>query len=122
MRILVVGGAGYIGSHAVRALAKAGHDPVAKTAAVHGLAAALEDKGDFAQAAASYADLAKLGANDNERARAMIAEARCLAKAGQSQKAIAVYTQVQRLPVVDNDIWNAAGVGIGELSAGTATP
>jgi tetratricopeptide (TPR) repeat protein len=105
-----------------RALAKAGHDAVSKKAAVHGLAAALEDRGDFAQAAASYEDLAKLGANDNERGRAMLEEGRCLAKASQSKKAIAVYTQVQRLPVVDPDIWNAAGVGIGELSTGTAAP
>ena len=105
-----------------RALAKAGHDPVAKKAATHGLAAALEDRGDFAQAAASYEDLAKQALNDNERGRAMIEQARCLAKAGQSAKAIAVYTQVQRLPVVDTDIWNAAGVGLGELSTGAATP
>ena len=105
-----------------RALDKAGKDKVAKTAAVHGLAAALEDRGDFAQAAANYEELAKMGTEDNERGRAMLAQARCLAKAGQSQKAIAVYTQVQRLPVVDTDIWNAAGLGLGELSAGTATP
>jgi len=105
-----------------RALAKAGHDPVAQKAAVHGLAAALEDHGDFAEAALNYGALAKLGTNDNDRGRAMLQEARCLAKAGQSKKAVDVYTQVQRLPVVDSDIWSAAGVGIGELSAGSAAP
>jgi len=105
-----------------RALAKAGHDPIAKKASVHGLASALEDRGDFAAAAASYEDLAKLGANDNERGHALLGAARCLAKAGQAQKAVAVYTQVQHLPVVDTDIWNAAGVGLGELTSGTATP
>jgi tetratricopeptide (TPR) repeat protein len=105
-----------------KGLAKAGKDVLAKTAAYHGLAAALEDRGDFAQAAANYDELAKLGANDNEKARAMLAQARCLSKAGQTQKAIAVYTAVQRLPVVDMEYYNAAGLGLGELSAGTATP
>jgi Flp pilus assembly protein TadD len=105
-----------------RALAKAGHDPASKKAALHGLAAALEDRGDFAQAAANYEDLVKLGANDNERGRTMLAEGRCFAKAGQSKKAADVFTQVQRLPVVDTDIWNAAGVGLGEIAAGTAAP
>ena len=28
MRVLVTGGAGYIGSHAAKALAKAGHEPL----------------------------------------------------------------------------------------------
>jgi tetratricopeptide (TPR) repeat protein len=102
-----------------RALGKAGHDPLAKEASLHGLAASLEDRGDFAQAAANYADLAAMEKTDNDRGRAMIAQARCLAKAGQAQKAIAVYQAVQRLPIVDSDIWNAAGVGMGELSAGT---
>jgi Flp pilus assembly protein TadD len=104
-----------------KALAKAGNDATAKEASVHGLASALEDRGDFAQAASTYADLAKLQTTDNDRGRAMLAEARCLAKAGQGPKAIAVYQSVQRLPVVDSDIWNAAGVGMGELSTG-ATP
>ncbi len=102
-----------------RALAKAGKDRDARVASLHGLAAALEDRGDFAQAASNYEELTKLGANDNQRGRAMLAQARCLAKAGQSKKAVEVYQAVQRLPVVDSDIWNAAGVGMGELSSGT---
>ncbi len=105
-----------------RALDKSGNNKFDKEASLHGLAASLEDRGDFAQAAASYEALAKLETTDNERGRAMIAQGRCLAKAGQSQKAIAVYQSVQRLPIVDADIWNAAGVGMGELSAGTAAP
>ena len=119
---LVTGTSRGLGQYMARALAKAGHDPVSKKAALHGLAAALEDRGDFAQAAANYQDLAALGLNDNERGRALLAAGRCLAKAGQSQKAIAVYTQVQHLPVVDIDLWNAAGVGLGELTTGTAAP
>src|SRR5260221_7858811 len=39
-----------------KALAKAGNDATAKEASVHGLASALEDRGDFAQAANTYAD------------------------------------------------------------------
>ena len=102
-----------------KGLAKAGKDADAKKSATFGLAAALEDRGDFVQAAATYDALAKLGRNDNERGRSMLAEARCLGKAGQTQKAIDVYTQIQRLPVVDTDIWNAAGLGLGELGAPT---
>ena len=103
-----------------RALSKA-RNTEAKAACLHGLAAALEDRGDFTQAAANYEELAKLGATDNERGRAMLAQARCLGKAGQTQKAIAVYQAIQRLPVVEQDIINAAGVGMGELSASTPT-
>jgi len=105
-----------------RALDKAGNDPVAKEASLHGLAAALEDRGDFAQAATMYGDLAEMQKTDNDRGRAMLAEARCLAKAGQTPKAITVYQSVQRLPVVDSDIWNTAGVGMGELTTGTSAP
>ena len=36
MRVLVTGGAGYIGSHAVRALSRAGHDPVVLDNLVYG--------------------------------------------------------------------------------------
>ncbi len=105
-----------------RALAKTGRDRDAKGAALHGLASALADRGDFLQAAATYEQLAKLGTNDNEKGQIMLAQARCLAKAGQTQKAMAVYQAVQRLPVVDTPTWNSAGVGMGELSPGTATP
>jgi pentatricopeptide repeat protein len=63
-----------------------------------------------------------MGTNDNERGRAMLAEARCLAKAGQASKAIEVYKEIQRLPVVDQDLLNTAGVGQGELSASSPTP
>lgn len=105
-----------------RALAKSGKDRDAKVSSLHGLASSLEDRGDFVQAASNYEELAKLGATDNEKGRVMLAEARCLAKAGQTQKAVAVYQAVARLPVVDSDILNTAGVGMGELSAGTTTP
>jgi tetratricopeptide (TPR) repeat protein len=105
-----------------RALSKAGNDMDIKLAGLNGLAAALEDRGDFIAAASSYEDLAKLGANDDQRGRAMMAQARCLAKAGQAPKAIEVYKAVQKLPVVDLAILNAAGVAIGELTASSPNP
>jgi len=105
-----------------RALAKAGGDEDLKTASLHGLAAALEDRGDFTQAASTYADLAKMAKTDNQRGRAMLGQARSLAKAGQTQKAIEVYKAVQHLPVVDQTLINAAGVGMGEISASGQTP
>lgn len=105
-----------------RALAKAKKDDDVRIASLHGLAAALEDRRDFVQAAATYDELAKLGTNDNERGRAMLSQARCLANAGQKAKAISVYQAVQRLPVVDQELVTAAGVGMGELSASTPTP
>ncbi|TMQ53233.1 MAG: tetratricopeptide repeat protein [Candidatus Eisenbacteria bacterium] len=100
-----------------RYLTKAGNDRDVKVAGLYGLGTALEDRGDFVQAAATYAEAAKLGLNDTERGRAMLAEARCLGKAGQTQKAIEVYKEIQRLPVVDRGVYSEAGVGMGELSA-----
>ena len=43
MTVLVTGGAGYIGSHAVRALQRAGHQPVVLDNLVYGHRAAVED-------------------------------------------------------------------------------
>ena len=43
MKVLVTGGAGYIGSHAVRALQKAGHAPVVLDNLSHGHRAIAED-------------------------------------------------------------------------------
>ncbi|MEB3333264.1 MAG: UDP-glucose 4-epimerase GalE [Synechococcaceae cyanobacterium] len=43
MRVLVTGGAGYIGSHAVRALSRAGHQPVVLDNLVYGHAAIVQE-------------------------------------------------------------------------------
>ena len=43
MTVLVTGGAGYIGSHAVRALQRAGHQPVVLDNLVYGHRAAVAD-------------------------------------------------------------------------------
>ena len=98
-------------------LARVGRDRERKISGLHGLAASLEDRGDFTQAAATYGELIGLASTDNDRGRAMLAQARCDAKAGQTQKAVEVYKAILLLPVVDQDILNSAGVGLGEMQA-----
>ncbi|MBI4365129.1 MAG: tetratricopeptide repeat protein [Candidatus Latescibacteria bacterium] len=102
-------------------VARAGRDREAKLAGLHGLAAALEDRGDFIQAAANYGELVSLATTDGERGRTMLAQARCFGRAGQTQKAIEVYKAIQRLPDAEQDLLNAAGVGLGEMQATTPT-
>lgn len=55
MRILVTGGAGYIGSHSCKALAAAGHEPIVFDSLVHGHAEAVRwgplEQGDILDAA-----------------------------------------------------------------------
>jgi len=99
---------------------KVGGDRDAKAAGLHGLAAALEDHGDFQEAAATYSDLAKVAANDTDRGRVMLAQARCYSRAGQSQKAIEIYTAVTHLAITDQTVRSSAEVAIGELSATSA--
>lgn len=50
MRVMVTGGAGYIGSHAVRALVRAGHTPIAFDNLSRGHRAAVADEIPFVQA------------------------------------------------------------------------
>ena len=47
MKVLVVGGAGYIGSHCVRQLVEAGHQPVVLDNLVYGHRAAVSDDVPF---------------------------------------------------------------------------
>ncbi len=101
-------------------LDKVGGNPDAKAAGLHGLAAALEDHGDFQRAATTYGELAKLAINDTDRGRVMLAEGRCYSRAGQSQKAIEIYKAVAQLPVTDQTVRYSAGVAMGELSATSA--
>ena len=49
MKVLVVGGAGYIGSHCVRQLQRAGHEPVVLDSLVFGHRAAIADEVKFYQ-------------------------------------------------------------------------
>jgi tetratricopeptide (TPR) repeat protein len=100
---------------------KAGGNASAALAGQWGLAAALENEKKFAEAAAAYAEAAKRSSSDNERGRAMLGEARCYMRAGQTAKAVEVYTAVVNLPLAEQPIHDAANARLGELQAG-ATP
>jgi len=84
-----------------------------------GLAAALEDAGSFAQAADAYAKAAENARTDNDRGRALLAQARSLARAGQSQKAIEIYKKVSAMSGVEVPIRDAANMHLGEMSVTT---
>lgn len=98
-------------------IAKAGGDKTAVLAGTWGLAAAQEDAKAFADAAAAYGDAAKMSGSDNERGRAMLAEARCFMRASQNAKAIEVYRSALKLPQAEQPILDAANVRLGELGA-----
>ena len=100
---------------------KAGGDKNAVLAGTWGLAAAQEDAKQFADAAATYGDAGKRSGSDNERGRAMLAQARCYLRAGQNAKAIETYNAVVKLPQAEQPILDAANAKLGELS-GAATP
>jgi hypothetical protein len=99
---------------------RVGGDRNLKEAGQQGLAVALEDHGEFAPAAAAYGDLAKDAATDNVRGRAMLSQARCLARAGQTSKGIEVYRAILVLPMAEEAILNAAGVRLSELETATS--
>lgn len=101
-------------------IAKAGSGQAA-LAGVWGLAAAHENNKAFAEAAAAYGDAAKRSGTDNERGRAMMAQARCFLRAGQNAKAIETYNAVLGLPLAEQPIRDAANARLGELQGG-ATP
>jgi len=88
----------------------------------YALGTALEDAGQFGPAADAYADAAKRSSSDNERGRAMLAQARSLLKAGQTPKATEVYRAVTALPSAEQQIMDAANVHLGELAATQQTP
>jgi TolA-binding protein len=86
-----------------------------------GLGAALEDEGSFAPAADAYAKAAERGRTDNERGRALLSEARSLARAGQAPKAVALYRSIAAMAGAEVPIRDAANVHLGELSVTTPT-
>ncbi|HEY7728847.1 MAG TPA: tetratricopeptide repeat protein [Candidatus Eisenbacteria bacterium] len=100
-----------------KALDRAGRDRVLRDSARRGLAAALEDAGRFTEAAAAYAQIAEDGATDNERGRAMSAQARCLLAAGQRGKATEMLRAVLALPAVEQAVAQPARERLGELEA-----
>lgn len=99
---------------------KSGGDKAAALAGVWGLASAHENNKAFAEAAAAYGDAAKRSGSDNERGRAMLAQARCYLRAGQNAKAIEVYKAVVALPLAEQPIHDAANARLGEFQ-GAAT-
>jgi tetratricopeptide (TPR) repeat protein len=84
-----------------------------------GLGAALEDAGSFAQAADAYAKAAENARTDNERGRALLAQARSLGRAGQSRKAIEIYQTISAMSGAEIPIRDAANMHLGELSVTT---
>ena len=84
------------------------------------LASALEDAGQFGPAANAFASSAERSDTDNLRGRAMLGQARCLARAGQTPKAVEIYKKIALLPQAEATITNAADVRLGELAAPTA--
>jgi tetratricopeptide (TPR) repeat protein len=100
-----------------KALDKAGKDPILRLSAARGLAASLENAGQFAEAAAAYGEVVRAVKTDNDRGRAMYAQARCLLAAGQRQKAIQILRAVNALPAADLGVTQPALERLGELEA-----
>jgi TolA-binding protein len=88
----------------------------------YALGTALEDGGQFGPAADAYAEAARRSSTDNERGRAMLAQARSLLRAGQTAKAAELYRAVTALPSAEQPIMDAANVRLGELAATQHTP
>jgi TolA-binding protein len=98
-------------------LEKAGGNRVRARVGYYALGTALEDAGQFVPAAEAYADAARRSSSDNERGRAMLAQGRCLMKAGQTAKATELYKAIAALPSAEQQIMDAANVHLGEIAA-----
>jgi TolA-binding protein len=101
---------------------KSGQDRGRQKVGYYALGTALEDSKEFRQAADAYADAAKRSGTPNERGRAMLAQARCLLRAGQSAKAAETYKAIVALAGVEESIVNAANAGLGETQAASQAP
>src|SRR5690349_6565582 len=85
-----------------------------------GLAAAQETNKAFMDAAASYGEVAKQSGTENEKGRALLAQARCYLGAGQNAKAIETYHAALALTLAEQPIHDAANARLGELQAAEA--
>ena len=103
-------------------LEKVGGDRVKARLGRYALGTALEDAGEFVAAADAYAEAARRSTTDNERGRAMLAQARSLLRAGQTAKAAELYKVVTALPSAEQQIMDAANVRLGEIAATQSTP
>jgi len=101
---------------------KAGGDHARLRLGHYALGTALEDAGQFGPAADAYAEAARRSTTDNERGRAMLAQARSLLRAGQTAKATDLYRAISNLPSAEQQILDAANVHLGEISATQPTP
>lgn len=88
----------------------------------YALGTALEDGQEFGPAADAYAESARRSTTDNERGRAMLAQARSLLRAGQTARATDLYRSISLLPSAEQPILDAANVHLGELAATQRTP
>ena len=88
----------------------------------YALGTALEDGEEFANAANAYAEAARRSASDNQRGRAMLAQARSLLRAGQTSKAAEVYRAILLLPSADETVTEVANERLGEILATRQTP
>lgn len=98
-----------------KALDKAGKDPILRLSAASGFATSLEDGGQFAEAANAYGAVVRDVTTDNERGRALFAQARCLLAAGQRAKAIEALRAVIALPTAEPAVTEPALERLGEL-------
>ena len=96
---------------------KAGGDREKKRIGNFALGTALEDTGEFRQAADAYGESAKQSATVNERGRAMLSQARCMLRAGQTAQASDLYKAIVALPGAETPIVDAANVQLGGIQA-----
>lgn len=101
---------------------KAGGDRAKLRLGHYALGTALEDAGEFGPAANAYAEAARRSTTDNERGRAMLAQARSLLRAGQTAKASDLYRAIANLPSAEQQVLDAANVHLGEISATQPAP
>ena len=101
-------------------IARAGGDQGRQWVGHLALATAYEDQGKFAEAAASYTEAQRHAANDNDRARAKLAEGRCYLRSGKAEKALETYKSILVLPQATQEVTDPARVRIGEIQATSA--
>jgi TolA-binding protein len=101
---------------------KAGRDRARQKMGYYALGTALEDTREFREAAEAYGNAAERSDGANERGRAMLAQARCLLRAGQTVKAVETYKATIALPGVEPSILNVANGKLGEIQATPQAP
>ncbi len=88
----------------------------------YALGTALEDGKEFGPAATAYGEAAKQSKGVNDQGRAMLAQARCLLRAGQTAQASDVFKAIVALPGAEVPIVDAANFHLGELQATPQAP